>query len=270
MIKAVPLGNQLLQLPALLVGIKIKFLIGVDKAVAGQGQIGLNSGFRHGLGGGTRIVVEVRYGGDAEAQALRDGQQRRGPGAAGIHLVLLLKQGLQGLFAGQVVGKAPQHGGGQMGVTVDETGHGYHTGAFDDGLWQFLRDLFGDELNFAIGDADVHAEEDFRSGSHGYGGYVGDQCIQNILPFKETGTARDKPTAGLDEKQGEFDCQWSAPSCSSSRKTSRFCSSTVSNCSMYCSGNFGLWNRVRRPPGRLILVMPPPPRERMLCSSSIM
>ena len=59
MIKAVPFGNQLLQLPALLVGIKIKILIGVNKAVAGQGQIGFDSGFRHSLGGGTRIVVEV-------------------------------------------------------------------------------------------------------------------------------------------------------------------------------------------------------------------
>ena len=30
---------------------------------------------------------------------------------------------------------------------------------------------------------------------------------------------------------------------------------------MYCSGNFGLWNRRRVPSGRLTLFMPPPPRE---------
>ena len=39
---------------------------------------------------------------------------------------------------------------------------------------QLLRDLFGDEFNFAVRDADVDAEEHLRSGSHGHGGYVGD------------------------------------------------------------------------------------------------
>ncbi len=57
---------------------------------------------------------------------------------------------------------------------------------------------------------------------------------------------------------------------SSSWKISSFCFKTESSCPMYCSGNLGLWKRVRCPSGRLTLVMPPPPRERMVWVSSIM
>ena len=52
--------------------------------------------------------------------------------------------------------------------------------------------------------------------------------------------------------------------------SSFFCSSTLGSSSMYCSGNLGLWKRCNAPPGRLTLFMPPPPKERMVCTSSIM
>ena len=52
--------------------------------------------------------------------------------------------------------------------------------------------------------------------------------------------------------------------------SSFFCSSTLGSSSMYCSGNLGLWKRCNAPSGRLTLFMPPPPKERMVCTSSIM
>ena len=52
--------------------------------------------------------------------------------------------------------------------------------------------------------------------------------------------------------------------------SSFFCSSTLGSSSMYCSGNLGLWKRCNAPPGRLTLFIPPPPKERMVCTSSIM
>ena len=60
-----------------------------------------------------------------------------------------------------------------MGVAVDEAGHGHHAGALDDGLWHFLRDLFGDKFDFSIGNADVDPKEDLGTGGHGHGGDVG-------------------------------------------------------------------------------------------------
>ena len=51
---------------------------------------------------------------------------------------------------------------------------------------------------------------------------------------------------------------------------SSFCFSTSSIISMYCSGNLGLWKRFRLPSGKLTLFIPPPPRDRMVWTSSIM
>ena len=58
--------------------------------------------------------------------------------------------------------------------------------------------------------------------------------------------------------------------CYISANNSSFCLQTESIISMYCSGNLGLWKRWRVPFGRLTLFIPPPPRETMVCSSSIM
>ena len=55
-----------------------------------------------------------------------------------------------------------------------------------------------------------------------------------------------------------------------SRNISSFCPSTSSIFSMYSLGNFGLWKRSSFVCERLTLLMPAPPRETMLCSSSIM
>ena len=170
---AVPLVHNLLQLPALLVGLKVEFLVLVDVAIAGQGQIGLDAAFGHSLGGGIGVVIKIGHGGHAEAQALRNGQQSRCLGAAGVHLGFLLQQGLQGLFIGQVIGEAPQHRSCQVGVAVDEAWHGHHAGALNDGLRHFLRDLFGDKFDFPIGNADVDPKEDLGAGGHGHGGDVG-------------------------------------------------------------------------------------------------
>ena len=174
MIEAVPLVHNALELSALLIGLKVEVLVIVDKAVAGKGQIGLDAGLRNGLGSGVGVVVEVRHAGHAEAKALGNGQQRRCLGPPGIHFGFLFQQLLQGLPVAEVIGVAPQDGGCQVSMTVYETRHSHHARAVDDGLGQLLGDLFGDEFNFSVSDANVDAEEHLRSGCHGHGGYVGD------------------------------------------------------------------------------------------------
>ena len=96
LVKAVPPVNHPDKLLTLLVGFKIEFLVGVDESVAGKGQIGLDAGLGHGLGGGVGIVVQVGHGGDAEAQALGDGEKRGGFRTAGVHFGFLLEPCLQG------------------------------------------------------------------------------------------------------------------------------------------------------------------------------
>ena len=166
------------QFPALFVGFKVEIFILVDEAVAGQSQVGLDAGLGHGLGSGARIVVQVRNRGNAEAQALGNGQQGSGLGAAGVHLGFLLQKSLQGLRIAQVVGVAAQHGGCQLSVAVNQARNGYHAGAVDDGFGGFFRGRFGNGDNFAILDANIGTEEYFHFGIHGHGSDVGNQGIQ--------------------------------------------------------------------------------------------
>ena len=58
-VKAVPLVHHPLEFPALLVGFKVKFLTFIHKAIGRQSKVSLDAGFRHGLGGGIRVVIEV-------------------------------------------------------------------------------------------------------------------------------------------------------------------------------------------------------------------
>ena len=55
------------------IGVKIVGAVGRD----GVAEIGLDAGFRDGLGDGVRAEIHIADGGHAEAQALGDGQQRR-------------------------------------------------------------------------------------------------------------------------------------------------------------------------------------------------
>ena len=183
-VEAVPLLRDLHQLLALLVGLKVKVLVFVDEAVAGQRQIGLDAGLRHGFGGGVGVVIQVGNRGDAEAQALGNGERRRRLGAAGVHFRFLLQQRLKGFGVAQIVGEAPQGGGRQMGVAVDEAGNGHHAGAVYNGLGCFGGGLSlnGDDL--AVLDADISAENDLHPGIHGHGCDIGNEGVQiGTLPF---------------------------------------------------------------------------------------
>ena len=182
-LEAVPLVHHPYQFLTLLVGLKVKVLVGVNEAVAGKGQIGLDAGLGHRLGGGVGIVIKVRNGGDAEAQALGDGQKRGGFRAAGVHLGLLLQQRLQRLGVAQIVGIAAQASGGQVGVAVHKTGDGNHAGAVDDGFRRFRRGGLADGDNFTAVDTDIRAENHFQLRIHGHGGDVGNQSVQRKQPF---------------------------------------------------------------------------------------
>ena len=61
-----------------------------------------------------------------------------------------------------------------MGVAVDETGHGDHAGAVDEGIGLLLGSGFFNGDDFAILDADVGTEEDVHFGIHGHNSDVGD------------------------------------------------------------------------------------------------
>ena len=183
-VEAVPLLRDLHQLPALLVGLEVEVLVLVDVAIAGQGQIGLDAGLRHGLGGGVGVVIQVGNRGNAEAQALGDGKQRRRLCAAGVHFRFLLQQRLKGFGIAQIVGEAPQAGGGQMGVAVDKAGDGHHTGAVHNGPGRFVGGLSlnGDDL--PVLDADISAEDDLHPGIHSHGCDIGNEGVQiGTLPF---------------------------------------------------------------------------------------
>ena len=71
---AVPLFHQAAYFPTLLVGFKVEVLVFIDEPVGGEGDIALDPGLVHGLRGGLGEVIEVRQGGDAEAQSLCDAQ----------------------------------------------------------------------------------------------------------------------------------------------------------------------------------------------------
>ena len=183
-VEAVPLLRDLYQLPALLVGLEVEVLVLVDEAIAGQRQIGLDAGFRHGLGGGVGVVVQVGNGGDAEAQALGNGERCRRFGAAGVHFRFLLQQRLKGFGVAQIIGEAPQTGSRQMGMAVDETGDSHHAGAVHNGLGRFGRGLSLNGDNLPVLDADISAEDDLHPGVHGHGCNIGNEGVQiGTLPF---------------------------------------------------------------------------------------
>ena len=213
---AVPLVHHPAQLLTLLVGVKVEFLVLIDEAVGRQRQIGLDAGLRHSLGGGVGVVVQVGDGGGSKAQALGNGHRCGGFGGAGVHLGLLLQQGFQCLAAGEVVGKAAQHGGCQMGVAVDEAGDGHHAGAVHNGFRGLLRGGLGDGDDFAVGNADIGSEEHLHFGVHGHRGDIGNQGIHGRLSF---------------------------PGFCIRRNMASFWARTSSIFSIYCSGNLGLWNR---------------------------
>ena len=110
--------------------------------------------------------------------------RRRRLGAAGVHFRFLLQQRLKGFGVAQIVGEAPQTGGRQMGMAVDETGNGHHAGAVHNGLGRFGRGLSlnGDDL--PVLDADISAEDDLHPGVHGHGCDIGNEGVQiGTLPF---------------------------------------------------------------------------------------
>ena len=183
-VEAVPLLRDLYQLPALLVGLEVEVLVLVDVAIAGQRQIGLDAGFRHSLGGGVGVVIQVGNRGNAEAQALGNGERCRRFGAAGVHFRFLLQQRLKGFGVAQIIGEAPQTGSRQMGVAVDKAGNGHHAGAVHNGLGRFGRGLSlnGDDLS--VLDADISAKNDLHPGVHGHGCDIGNEGVQiGTLPF---------------------------------------------------------------------------------------
>ena len=84
-VKAVPLFLQLHHLAAAEVLFHVEVLAEERRAA---GKVGLDAGFGDGLGNGVAVVVHIRHRGRSEAQALRDGEQRRRLDAAVVHALL--------------------------------------------------------------------------------------------------------------------------------------------------------------------------------------
>ena len=134
--------------------------------------------------GGYSAAMEASETVYAEAQALGNGERRRRLGAAGVHLRFLLQQRLKGFGVAQIVGEAPQTGGRQMGVAVDEAGNGHHAGAVHNGSGRFGGGLSLNGDDFAVLDADISAENNLHPGIHGHGCDIGNEGVQiGTLPF---------------------------------------------------------------------------------------
>ena len=61
-----------------------------------------------------------------------------------------------------------------MGMTVDETGYGYHAGAVEDGFGSVLGSGLFNGDDFAVLDADVGTKQHIHFGIHGHNSDVGD------------------------------------------------------------------------------------------------
>jgi hypothetical protein len=95
-----------------------------------------------------------------------------------------LQQRLKGFGVAQIVGEAPQGGGRQMGVAVDEAGNGHHAGAVHNCLGRFGGGLSLNGDDFSVLDADISAENDLHPGIHGHGCDIGNEGVQiGTLPF---------------------------------------------------------------------------------------
>ena len=175
---AVPFFGDPAQFLALLVGVKVKFFVFVDETVSRKGDVCLHAGFGNGFRSGIGEVIQIRYGGNAKPQALSDAHECGSFGAAAIHFGLQLQLGFQGLVGGQVVAVAPQSGGCQMGVAIDQAGQNDHARAVQDGLGLFLRGSFADVGDFSLVNGQVCAEENVHPFIHSNDGCIGDQQIQ--------------------------------------------------------------------------------------------
>ena len=180
----VPFFHHTLQLLTLLIGFKIEILVLIDKAVGGKSQIALDAGFADGLSGGIGIIIQVRYGGNAKAQALGNGQLGSGQRTAGVHFVLLAQLFIQRLPTGQVIAVAAQCRGSQMGVAVNEAGDGHHAGAVDDGGRLLGRGGLTDVSDLTAIDTQKSTEQNLHFFVHGHNGDIGNQFIQDKTSFR--------------------------------------------------------------------------------------
>ena len=169
---AVPAVAQGDQLPAGGIGLEVEVL---RKEGDAAGEIGLDAGFRHGLGNRVAVVVHIRDRGRAEAEALGDREQGRGLDGAVVQLRLarediVVEPGLQIV----TVGIAAQQAHRQVGMAVDQTGHEDHALAVDDLFGTFLGRGLGDEGDLPVRDAHEGSEVDVHRLVHRDGGDVGE------------------------------------------------------------------------------------------------
>ena len=154
----VPLLLDFYQLPALLIGLKVKLFAFVDEAVGGKGHIALHAGLSQSFCGGIGVVVQVGHRGNAKTQALSNAQKGGSLGAAAVELTLLLQLLGQSFGMACVIQIAAQNGGSQMGVAVHQTGHGHHAGAVHDSGRLSFRQSFTYVRNFTVFHSNVCAE----------------------------------------------------------------------------------------------------------------
>ena len=151
------------------IGVKIVGAVGRD----GVAEIGLDAGFRDGLGDGVRAEIHIADGGHAEAQALGDGQQRRRLDAPRVHALLLREDApAEPLGERQLLAVAAQQRHRQMRVAVDKARHQHHARAVENALRLFLRRVFPDVGDLAVRDAQKGVHPDGHPLVHRHDGNV--------------------------------------------------------------------------------------------------
>ena len=166
-----PLFKQRGGLPAVRVCFKIKAVGQLGRH--GARKVRLDAGLRDRLRLRVREEVEVADGGHAEAQTLRDREQRRCLDAARVHPRLARENALrQPVGTRQLLAVAAQQRHRQMRVAVDEPRHQDHARAVNDVLRLLLRGLFAHIGDLSAGDADKGVDPDGHPLVHGDDGNV--------------------------------------------------------------------------------------------------
>ena len=170
-VKAVPALVKRRGLETVGIGVKVKAVGQLRRD--GVAEICLDTAFRDGLRLGVGEKVHLTDRGNAEAQALRDAQKRRGLDAPRVHPRLTRKNApAQPLVLRKLVAVAAQQRQRQMRVAVDKTRHQNHAGGVNDVLRLLLRGFFPEIGDLPVRDADKGVEPDGHPFVHGEDGNV--------------------------------------------------------------------------------------------------
>ena len=165
------------------VGLEVKVVAQVHGDAGGQ--IGLDAAPGTGLGHGLEGTVQAGDRGDAAPQALGDAQQGSGLGQLAVHPLL----GGVDLFRQpgpliHLVGPAPEHRLGQVGVAVDQARQGHQAGGVENLPGLLLRRLLGEIGDLAAVDAQEGVGQNPQLGVQGHGGDVGNEKIHSASNYK--------------------------------------------------------------------------------------